>query len=182
MVFLMNRNSLRNNSDSFATDFAKELLDYVVGQKDENLESVVEEVLYNNMEAALNSCSNNSGNQRVGKLHHCEKLVDIWLVFKDMPELLTKFSCPARRATSLVTFIGVMEKFDYLAASEVSANRSKARGWKSAPFPIGEEERRFLEQGGFPMICAEIPHCVNPKCCYQFIDQPASNKTVDAEN
>ena len=91
MVLLMNKNDSRANTDSFSATVAKSVLDFIMGRKTSILETVQrgDPQLHAGMEKAIDAPLSHPPGSRPGKFHRIEKLVDIWMVFKQVDTLLS---------------------------------------------------------------------------------------------
>ena len=118
--------------------------------------------------------------QRVGKYHHSMKLVDVWLVWKNIDALRTVGG--GTRSRSLDLFIGTMTSNDEAAVFAVIANRERFRAWKSDPIPRGERGREYMKGGGVALNPSNYPCCPNKECGHHLIDGPPGNVTADETN
>ena len=84
--------------------------------------------------------------QRPGKHHRVQKLVDIWLVFRQIPSL--RNSRGGTCTASFDTFIGIMSRYDSRAKKMVTTNTNTFRNWRSDAMPAGERNREYLKGGG----------------------------------
>ena len=182
MVVLMDKNSSRSNDDSMTAQFVKSLLDSVMGRSQHIEDTVhVEKLeLYDLMYDAMHAKFVLPKGKKVGKQQHCEKLVDIWLIFKEIPSLINART--GTRTTSFRTFIEVMEKYDKLADDAIQDQWNSFKAFKSMPKPPGENERLYLEGGGLILDLQQYPFCPNPRCCHHLIDQPPGNATLKEDN
>lgn len=178
----MNKNDSRANTDSFSATVAKSVLDFIMGRKTSILETVQrgDPQLHAGMEKAIDAPLSHPPGSRPGKFHRIEKLVDIWMVFKQVDTLLSDTG--GTRSTSLITFIDIMTRFEGLASEAVSTNMNKHKSWKSVPMPVGEKTRGHLMGGGTKLDARQYPFCPNKNCNHPFIDQPPGNVTVVADN
>ena len=120
--------------------------------------------------------------KRPGKLQHCEKLVDIWLIFDQVEKLKGMGNGRGARSTNLSYFIETMTKLALLADEKMREDLDRLKIFKSEPKPPGESERLYLEGGGSALNMTEYPCCPNPRCGHTLIDQPPGNATVQADN
>jgi hypothetical protein len=74
-----------------------------------------------------------------------------------------------------------MDQVEQQAEGEV-ANKKKTVGQaKSAKFPQGEEQRKYMERG-IAVDRSEFPVCCNPECGHTFLDHPISNLDAQENN
>ena len=109
MVALLSKNNSSKNSESFSSGMVKEMLKSLLKNKDKivvKTEDYKPELL-NDMERALD-CSCNT---KTTKAKHANSLVDIWLVFKQVDELVAGDTI-STRSNSMFTFIGAMQQLE----------------------------------------------------------------------
>lgn len=182
IVLLMDKNSSAKADDSLTGPFVTTMCDTVLGNS-EYIMSVLGEhkpELVGNMSDHLNKTFSNAPGKRVGKLHRVEKLVDIWMVFRQVPELLESRS--TRSNAPLRTYIDTMTRFYDLGQEAVGASVDKYRTFKPDPMPPGEKERQWMSPG-VALDPVQFPTCPDPRCNHGCsLDQPPSNATADADN
>ena len=184
MILVMDTNKSSKNDDSITANFAKQLLDSVLSKEDRIIELIHAEKchLVEDMAEALHApFPVAKKGKRAGKYQYCEKLVDIWLVFKQVDSLIAE-ARGGTRSNPLKSFENIMAKMDRLADEKVEDNLNKFKCWKSDPMPIGEKDRRYLEGGGIHFEGGQYPYCPNPKCRHTLIDQPPGNAIVREQN
>jgi hypothetical protein len=134
--------------DSVKSSVITSLLDTVVAQKNAMLGMAAEHPLRDDLKIAIEqSIKRYMGDkQRPGKHHRVQKLVDIWLVFKQIPSL--RNSRGGTRTASFDTFVDIMSRYDSRAKEMVTTNTNTFRNWKSDAMPAGERNREYLKGGG----------------------------------
>ena len=182
MILLMNKNSTKANTDFITAPFAMSMLSSVMTQQSNILKIVHknEPALQSEMKFVMDEPLVCPEGRRPGKYQHVEKLVNIWIVFKQINAL--RFGTRGTRSSSLVTFIDTMTRYDALALEAVENSRNKFKAWKSDPMSAGEKDRGYLSGGGFALDHTQYPCCPNMKCRHHLMDQPPGNKDVDTEN
>jgi DNA polymerase elongation subunit (family B) len=162
MIILMDRNASNASNESLSALYVKSMYDSIMRQHNVIIAEVVKEKpeLEILITDALDAPFLVENRQRPGKMHHVEKLVDIWEYYEQVPTLRVGFigrSC----ATSLWSYTDTMCRYHSLAETDVTENRSRLRGWKSEPMSDVERARLFLMDGGVE-LGLQYPSC--PRC------------------
>lgn len=139
---LMRKNNSKTNEDSFKSETVKDLLNSVMGKAEFILETVKAEKpnLSNAMHDTLFAKFALSDKKRPGKLQHCEKLVDIWLLFKQVDKLKEMGKGRGARSMNLSNFIDTMKKLAKLVDEKMKEDLDWLKTFKSEPKPPGESE------------------------------------------
>ena len=182
MKLIMDRNRSKSNPDSIDASTIENVLGTVMSQKSAILAKVRTDKpeLLASMRDALDAPFSREKGKRITKYNRVEKLVDIWMVFKEIDSLLD--SGRATRSTSLATYVDIMNRFDMLSREVVQDSIGKFKAFKSEKMPPGEAERLYLQGGGIRLDEREYPCCPNSKCRHNFFDGAPGNATVDADN
>jgi len=182
MKLIMDRNRSKTNPDSIDASIVESVLGTVMSQKSAILAKVESDKpeLLAVMKDALDAPFSREPGKRISKYNRVEKLVDIWMVFKEIDSLLD--SGRATRSTSLATYVDLMKRFDMLAREAVQDSVGKFKAFKSEKMPPGEAERLYLQGGGIRLDEKEYPCCPNKKCRHNLFDGAPGNATVDADN
>ena len=90
---------------------------------------------------AFNSPFNNERWKRLKKYHRIEKLVNIWVVFKQVD--LLNVSEEATRSSPLRSSISLLRRYNGLMVEAVQEGTNRSKVWKSATMPEGEADCIF---------------------------------------
>ena len=133
MITLMRKNDSKTNEFSFKAETVKELLDSVMGKADVIMGIVKEEKpdLSNGMYDALFAKFAMQDKKRPGKLQHCEKLVDIWLIFEQVEKLKGMGNGRGARSTNLSYFIETMQNLAKLVDAKMREDLDRLKTFKS---------------------------------------------------
>jgi len=142
MITLMRKNDSKTNEFSFKAETVKELLESVMGKAEVIMATINAEQpnLSNDMHDALFAKFAMPDKKRPGKLQHCEKLVDIWLIFDQVEKLKGMGNGRGARSTNLSYFIETMTKLALLADEKMREDLDRLKIFKSEPKPPGESE------------------------------------------
>lgn len=186
MYSLLNTNKSASNPNSLTATEVKSIYTNLYDSREGIIALVSEEnraVLRRELEAALMP----NARSKPGKYEYVLKLVNIWMVMKEMmgDGINTVISQRRSRLSAenvhLTMYVECMERFEGIAAESVEATRQKAMSIKSERMPPGELERRWKDPG-IELDPKQFPCCPNPNCTHTFHDAPPSNEEVDELN
>ena len=187
MYTLLNTNRSASNPNSLTAEEIKSLYKNLFASRVAIIDTVASEAnkaaLRREMEAPLNA----NPRSKPGKYEYVIKLVNIWMVMKDMLDdgidsfLNQRRSRTNSTAVHLGVYVEKMETFEGIAAESVETNRQRAMSMKSERMPPGELERKYLDPG-VRLDSVQYPCCPNPNCTHELIDGPPSNNDADRLN
>ena len=180
MVSLLSKNDSKKNTEGYSSTMVKGILQVIMNNKAKILSTVQmdQPKNYDRMVAALEGAKCNT---KTSKIVHAEGLVDIWLVFKQIPSLVAGSGGVSTRSTTLDTFIGIMETLELKTTTDISDFSTQVQNIISRKMPEGEMGRKFVGPG-LAVDRDEFPRCPKPDCKHIYIDHPPSNATVDTDN
>jgi hypothetical protein len=183
MIILMDRNASNASNESLSALYVKSMYDSIMRQHNVIIAEVVKEKpeLEILITDALDAPFLVENRQRPGKMHHVEKLVDIWEYYEQVPTLRAGF-IGRPRASSLRSYTDTMCRYHSLAETAVTENRNRLRGWKSEA--MSDVEPGTVVIDGW-WCGAWAPVSVLPQvsaCQHNFFDGPPDNGTADELN